>query len=61
MSDKNTKTFHADSGKGDRPRAYSVTQEEFCNRFDAIDWSKKSAEESGCSTAASESPEAAEG
>jgi hypothetical protein len=34
-------TFHHDCGKGSRPREYSVTQEEFGKKFDAIDWSKK--------------------
>lgn len=49
MSEKNT-SFHHDTGKGSRPRSYSVTQEEFKQKFDAIDWSVKadSKEESGC-------------
>lgn len=61
MSEKKS-AFHHDTGKGSRPRSYSVTQEEFGKNWDAI-FGKKDApkEESGCSTVASESPEAAEG
>lgn len=52
MSEENKKSYHWDSGKGSRPRTYSVTQEEFKQKFDAIDWSVKadSKEEAGCST-----------
>ena len=62
MSEENKKSYHWDSGKGSRPRSYSVTQEEFGKNWDAI-FGKNDApkEESGCSTVASESPEAAEG
>lgn len=41
MSEENKKTYHWDTGKGSRPRSYSVTQEEFKQKFDAIDWSVK--------------------
>jgi hypothetical protein len=63
MSEENKKSYHWDSGKGSRPRSYSVTQEEFGKNWDAIFGKKDKVpeEESGCSTVASESPEAAEG
>jgi hypothetical protein len=35
MSEEN-KTYHWDSGKGSRPRSYSVSQEEFGKNWDAI-------------------------
>ena len=35
MSEKKT-SFHHDTGKGSRPRSYSVTQEEFGKNWDAI-------------------------
>jgi hypothetical protein len=36
MSEENKKTYHWDSGKGSRPRSYSVSQEEFGKKWDAI-------------------------
>lgn len=50
MSDNNTKTFHADAGKGSRPRG--TGWDKYYSNFDAI-FSKKDEsvkEESGCST-----------
>lgn len=45
MSDNNTKSYHWDSGKGSRPRSYSVSQEEFCKNWDAIFGKKEAPKE----------------
>lgn len=62
MSDNNTKSYHWDSGKGSRPRSYSVSQDEFCKNWDAIFGKKESpASEVVAADVSSETQDAVEG
>jgi hypothetical protein len=51
MSDNNTKTFHADAGKGDRPRG--TGWKNYYDNFDAIFGKKEKVEEENLVVASS--------